>query len=62
MTTLETRSIHHCFGGTQGFYQHLFSVTGLPMRFSVYQPPQAQYQHVPVVFFWLVLHAPKKPL
>ncbi|PTQ88634.1 S-formylglutathione hydrolase [Nitrosomonas ureae] len=51
MTTLETRSLHQCFGGVQGFYQHPSEIIGLPMRFSVYQPPQAQYQRVPVVFF-----------
>ncbi|AKH38591.1 MULTISPECIES: S-formylglutathione hydrolase [Nitrosomonas] len=52
MTThLETRSTHRCFGGTQGFYQHLSETIGLPMRFSVYQPPQAQHGSVPVLFF-----------
>ncbi|SEP66843.1 S-formylglutathione hydrolase [Nitrosomonas ureae] len=51
MTLLETRSQHNCFGGIQGFYQHLSTVIGLPMRFSVYQPPQVQYQRVPVMFF-----------
>lgn len=51
MTTLETRSLHQCFGGVQGFYQHPSEIIGLPMRFSVYQPPQAQYQRVPVIFF-----------
>lgn len=48
---LEARSLHHCFGGTQGFYQHDSSVIGLPMRFSIYQPPQAQQAPVPTVFF-----------
>lgn len=48
---LEIRSQHGCFGGIQGFYQHDSSVIGLPMRFSVYQPPQAQQEAVPVVFF-----------
>lgn len=48
---LEIRSQHACFGGTQGYYQHHSSVTGLPMRFSVYQPPQAEHGVVPVVFF-----------
>lgn len=48
---LEIRSQHVCFGGTQGFYQQDSSVIGLPMRFSVYQPPQAQHGVVPVVFF-----------
>jgi S-formylglutathione hydrolase len=32
---------HGCFGGTQGFYEHASSTIGLPMRFAVYQPPQA---------------------
>jgi len=48
---LEIRSQHGCFGGTQVFYQHDSSVIGLPMRFSVYQPLQAQQGTVPVVFF-----------
>ncbi|MBL8498808.1 MAG: S-formylglutathione hydrolase [Nitrosomonas sp.] len=48
---METRSLHHCFGGIQGFYQHQSQVIGLPMRFSVYQPPQTHHQRVPVLFF-----------
>lgn len=51
MTALETRSLHHCFGGIQSYYQHPSTVIGLPMRFSVYQPPQAEQQRVPVLFF-----------
>ena len=51
MTTLETRSLHHCFGGIQGYYQHPSTVIGLPMRFSVYQPPQAKDHAVPALFF-----------
>ncbi|WP_292918966.1 S-formylglutathione hydrolase [Nitrosomonas sp.] len=51
MAELEIRSQHGCFAGVQGFYQHASSVIGLPMRFSVYQPPQAQHQRVPVLFF-----------
>ena len=51
MTALETRSQHRCFDGTQSFYQHVSTVIGLPMRFSVFQPPQAQNQRVPVLFF-----------
>ncbi|UJP01093.1 MAG: S-formylglutathione hydrolase, partial [Nitrosomonas sp.] len=51
MTTLETRNLHHCFDGIQGYYQHPSTVIGLPMRFSVYQPPQAEQQCVPVLFF-----------
>ena len=49
--TLETLSQHPCFGGTQGFYRHDSSAIGLPMRFSVYQPPQAQHGPVPVLFY-----------
>lgn len=48
---LEIRSQHGCFGGTQGFYQHDSTIIGLPMRFSVYQPPQAQHGVVPALFF-----------
>lgn len=48
---LETRSQHICFDGIQGFYQHQSAIIGLPMRFSVFQPPQAQNKPVPVVFF-----------
>lgn len=51
MTNLETRSTHRCFEGSQGFYQHHSEVIGLPMRFSVYQPPQAHDKAVPVLFF-----------
>lgn len=51
MTAFETRSQHRCFDGTQGFYQHVSTVIGLPMRFSVFQPPQTQNQRVPVLFF-----------
>jgi len=51
MVALEMRSLHRCFDGTQGFYQHASAVIGLPMRFSVYQPPQAKHQRVPALFF-----------
>ncbi|MBX3616350.1 S-formylglutathione hydrolase [Nitrosomonas sp.] len=51
MVAVETRSLHRCFGGIQGYYQHSSTVIGLPMRFSVYQPPRAEQQRVPVVFF-----------
>lgn len=49
--TFEIRNQHRSFGGIQGFYQHNSSCIGLPMRFSVYQPPQAQQNPVPTVFF-----------
>ena len=48
---LECTSQHACFGGTQGFYHHQSSAIGLPMRFAVYQPPQAQQHAVPVLFY-----------
>jgi len=48
---LETISEHRCFGGVQGFYRHQSAVIGLPMRFAVFQPPQAQQQRVPVLFY-----------
>ena len=49
--TLETISEHRSFGGLQGFYRHQSGVIGLPMRFAVYQPPQASARHVPVLFY-----------
>ena len=48
---LECLSEHACFGGVQGFYRHASSEIGLPMRFSVYQPPQATERPVPVLFY-----------
>lgn len=48
----DIRSTHRCFGGLQGFYQHQANTLGgLPMRFSVYQPPQANASRVPVLYF-----------
>jgi S-formylglutathione hydrolase len=37
---LELLSAHACFGGEQRFYRHASTQIGLPMRFSVYLPPQ----------------------
>jgi S-formylglutathione hydrolase len=54
MTTsdIELLSKHRCFGGEQFFYRHQSSQTGLPMRFSVYMPPQAaQGQSCPAVLY-----------
>ncbi|EJL83969.1 S-formylglutathione hydrolase [Polaromonas sp. CF318] len=39
--TPELLSEHGCFGGLQRFYQHGSREIGLPMRFSVFLPPQA---------------------
>ena len=48
---LDTISEHACFGGVQGFYRHLSNTIGLPMKFSVYQPPAAKQGPVPVLFY-----------
>ncbi len=37
---LKTLSEHRCFGGVQGFYEHASREIGLPMRLSVFLPPQ----------------------
>jgi len=44
-------SEHACFGGLQRFYQHNSSAIGLPMRFSVYLPPDAAGKQLPVLFY-----------
>ncbi|SDD50547.1 S-formylglutathione hydrolase [Cupriavidus sp. YR651] len=38
---MELLSEHACHGGVQRFYQHQSAAIGLPMRFSVFLPPQA---------------------
>jgi S-formylglutathione hydrolase len=50
---MRTISQTKCFGGVQGFYQHDSGVIGLPMKFSVYRPPQAQQggAPIPILFF-----------
>jgi S-formylglutathione hydrolase len=49
--SVETLAEHACFGGVQGFYRHESATIGLPMRFGVYVPPQAQAGPVPVLTF-----------
>ena len=51
MTKLETISEQRLHGGVQGFYRHDSQVCGGPMRFGVYQPPQAARQPCPVLYF-----------
>lgn len=51
MADLELLSQHRCFGGWQRYYRHASSHIGLPMRFSVYLPPQAEQGPVPVLFY-----------
>nr|WP_319565510.1 S-formylglutathione hydrolase [uncultured Rhodoferax sp.] len=48
---LQLQSEHACFGGVQRFYQHASREIGLPMRFSVYLPPQAALGPVPAVLY-----------
>lgn len=48
---LECLSEHRCFDGVQRFYRHDSHRIGLPMRFSVFLPPQAEGGRVPVLFF-----------
>lgn len=48
---LELISQHRCFGGTQRYYRHDSAEIGLPMRFSVFVPPQAEQGSVPVLFY-----------
>jgi S-formylglutathione hydrolase len=50
--TLELLSEHGCHGGVQRFYRHASATIGLPMRFSVYLPPQAQSgARLPALFY-----------
>lgn len=50
--TLELKNAHACFGGAQRFYEHASREIGLPMKFSVYLPPQALVgAKVPAVVF-----------
>ncbi len=44
-------SEHKCFDGVQGYYAHESLEIGLPMRYSVYQPPQARKNKVPVLYY-----------
>jgi S-formylglutathione hydrolase len=48
---MKTISEHRCFGGVQGYYAHASKEIGLEMKFSVYQPPQAQAGRVPVLVY-----------
>ena len=48
---LKLLSEHRCFGGVQRFHEHTSNVIGLPMRFSVFLPLQAQHGPVPAVIY-----------
>lgn len=49
--TPQLLSEHACFGGVQRFYEHESREIGLPMRFSVFFPPQATQGPVPAVMY-----------
>lgn len=49
---LELVKRHRSHGGSVEFYRHGSSVCDAPMRFSVYRPPQADRDSVPVLY-WL---------
>ena len=49
--TLQLLNEHACFGGVQRYHQHDSAAIGLPMRFSVYLPPQASTHAVPAVVY-----------
>ncbi|WP_017660267.1 S-formylglutathione hydrolase [Baaleninema simplex] len=50
--SLTLRSQSRCFDGTTQFYSHLSATCNAEMRFSVYLPPQADTERVPVLY-WL---------
>ena len=50
-SSIELLGSHGCFGGDQRFYRHDSREIGLPMKFSVYLPPQAQQGPVPAVLY-----------
>jgi S-formylglutathione hydrolase len=49
--SLNLISENRSFGGTVGFYSHDSDTCNGMMKFAVYQPPQAQSQAVPVLYF-----------
>lgn len=51
MSTPELLSEHGCFGGVQRFYKHNSRTIGLPMKFSVFLPPQAARGPVPALIY-----------
>jgi S-formylglutathione hydrolase len=48
---MELISEHACFDGIQRFYKHDSDAIGLPMRFSVFIPGQAQGTRLPGLFY-----------
>lgn len=50
-TTLNLISKNRCFDGTVNVYTHQSHSCSSEMRFSVYLPPQAESEQVPVLYF-----------
>jgi S-formylglutathione hydrolase len=50
-SSIQVLGEHACFGGVQQFCRHDSRVTGLPMRFSLFLPPQARAQRVPLLVY-----------
>ncbi len=48
---MELLSEHACFDGQQRFYKHDSKEIGLPMKFSVFLPPQAAHGLVPALIY-----------
>jgi S-formylglutathione hydrolase len=51
MDGFEILSEQACFGGVQGFYRHASTSCAGPMRFAVYQPPQAVQGKCPLLYY-----------
>ncbi|MEM7714785.1 MAG: S-formylglutathione hydrolase [Cyanobacteria bacterium P01_A01_bin.68] len=49
--SLSLNSEYKSFGGKLSFYSHSSTTCSCEMRFSVYQPPQAESQNLPVLYF-----------
>lgn len=49
--TITLKSQHRCFGGNIAYYSHFSPSCQSEMRFSVYIPPQAETQAVPVLYY-----------
>lgn len=49
--SIETRALHHCFGGRQGFYVHESTSCSGPMAFSVYVPPHRAGARLPALYY-----------
>lgn len=50
-SSLNLLSQHRCFTGTVCYYSHVSQVCNSPMKFSIYLPPQANSNRVPVLYF-----------